>query len=229
MYYVNDNGLLDGLLERYPLLSTLRRELEKTFDLIYHSYYENGGKLLICGNGGSAADSEHIVGELMKSFRIKRPIDQGLANKLRSMGDDGAALADGLEDALPAIALSTHTALSTAFGNDRDANMTFAQQVHGYGFPGDVLLVLTTSGNSKNCVYAATVAKATGIKVVAITGAGGGRMKELADICIAIPERETYLVQELTLPIYHWLCAELECAFWGVSDDDEAVDEEEAL
>ena len=228
MYYVNKNGLLDGLIERNIKLSYVRGELTKAFEIIYQSYLD-GGKLLICGNGGSAADSEHIVGELMKSFRLKRPIDTGLANKLRLMGEEGTALADGLEDALPAIALSTHTALSTAFGNDRDASMTFAQQVLGYGFPGDVLLVLTTSGNSKNCVYAATVAKATGIKVVAITGAGGGRMKELADICIAIPERETYLVQELTLPIYHWLCAELECAFWGVSDDDEAVDEEEAL
>ena len=228
MYYVNKNGSLDRLIEKYPSLSTVKVELAKAFELIYHSYL-GSGKLLVCGNGGSSSDSEHIVGELMKSFKIKRPIDEELVNKLKLMGAEGETVSEMLEDALPAISLSSHTALSTAIANDTGSDMVFAQQVHGYGFPGDVLLALTTSGNSKNCVYAATVAKATGLKVIAITGASGGRMKELADICIAIPERETYLVQELTLPVYHWLCAELESVFWGANEDYESVDDEEAL
>lgn len=214
MYEVNKNGSLGLLIERYPALGSVRAELEGVFYALYNCY-ASGGKLLICGNGGSAADSEHIVGELMKSFKMKRPIDAAVAERLKEMGEDGVNLAEKLEGTLPAIALCGHTALSTAFGNDKDGFMTFAQQVYGYGCAGDVLLCLTTSGNSMNCVYAAEVAKAKGMTVVAITGASGGRMKELSDICIALPERETYLVQELTLPVYHWLCAELETAFFG--------------
>ena len=214
MYEVNKNGSLDELIARNPSLNSVRAELEKAFYNLYDCY-RSGGKLLICGNGGSAADSEHIVGELMKSFKMKRKIDSTVSEKLREMGEDGVNLAEKLEGALPAIALCGHTALSTAFGNDKDGFMTFAQQVYGYGCTGDVLLCLTTSGNSKNCVYAAEVAKAKGMTVVAITGESGGRMKELSDICLALPEHETYLVQELTLPVYHWLCAELESAFFG--------------
>ena len=214
MYEVNKSGSLDALIGRYPALATVRAELEKAFYAIY-TCYRNGGKLLICGNGGSAADSEHIVGELMKSFKMKRSIDATVAEKLKEMGEDGAALIDKLEGALPAIALCGHTALSTAFGNDKDGFMTFAQQVYGYGRAGDVVICLTTSGNSKNCVYAAEVARAKGMGVIAITGEGGGKMPALSDICIKLPERETYLVQELTLPVYHWLCAELESAFFG--------------
>ena len=214
MYEVNRSGSLDALMVRYPALIAVRAELEEAFYAIYNCY-RSGGKLLICGNGGSAADSEHIVGELMKSFKMKRPIDCAVAERLREMGEDGMALAEKLEGALPAIALCGHTALSTAFGNDKDGFMVFAQQVYGYGDSGDLLLCLTTSGNSKNCVYATEVAKAKGMTVMAITGEGGGRMSGLADICVALPERETYLVQELTLPVYHWLCAELETAFFG--------------
>ena len=214
MYEVNKSGSLDALIGRYPALSAVRAELEQTFYAVYNCY-RNGGKLLICGNGGSAADSEHIVGELMKSFKMKRPIDGAVAEKLREMGADGVALAEKLEGALPAIALCGHTALSTAFGNDKDGFMVFAQQVYGYGRSGDVLICLTTSGNSQNCVYAAEVARAKGMGVIAITGAGGGKMSALADVCVKIPEWETYLVQELTLPVYHWLCAELENAFFG--------------
>ena len=214
MYEVNKYGSLDGLIERYPALAAVREKLEKAFYALYNCY-ASGGKLLICGNGGSAADSEHIVGELMKSFKTKRPIDADVAVNLRKMGDDGVALAEKLEGALPAIALCGHTALSTAFGNDKDGFMVFAQQVYGYGCKGDVLVCLTTSGNSRNCVYAAEVARAKGMTVIAITGECGGKIREIADICIALPEKETYLVQELTLPVYHWLCAELETAFWG--------------
>ena len=214
MYEVNKYGSLDGLIERYPALAAVREKLEKAFYALYNCY-ASGGKLLICGNGGSAADSEHIVGELMKSFKTKRPIDADVAVNLRKMGDDGVALAEKLEGALPAIALCGHTALSTAFGNDKDGFMVFAQQVYGYGCKGDVLVCLTTSGNSGNCVYAAEVARAKGMTVIAITGECGGKIREIADLCIALPEKETYLVQELTLPVYHWLCAELETAFWG--------------
>ena len=214
MYEVNKSGSLDALIGRYPALCAVRVELEQAFYAVYNCYH-SGGKLLICGNGGSAADSEHIVGELMKSFKMKRSIDATVAEKLKEMGEDGAALIDKLEGAIPAIALCGHTALSTAFGNDKDGFMTFAQQVYGYGRAGDALICLTTSGNSKNCVYAAEVARAKGMGVIAITGEGGGKMTALSDICIKLPERETYLVQELTLPVYHWLCAELETAFWG--------------
>lgn len=214
MYEVNKYGSLDMLIWRYPALGTVRSEIENTFSALYNCY-RGGGKLLICGNGGSAADSEHIVGELMKSFKMKRPIDGDVAVNLRKMGTDGIALAEKLEGALPAIALCGHTALSTAFANDVDGFMVFAQQVYGYGCAGDALICLTTSGNSQNCVYAAEVARAKGMKVIAITGERGGKMREFADICIALPETETYLAQELTLPVYHWLCAELETAFWG--------------
>lgn len=202
---------LEQLTARYPALDAVKSEISASFDVLRHCY-EGGGKLLCCGNGGSAADSEHIVGELMKSFKKKRPISLELQDELRRYGEEGAALCEKLEGALPAIALTGHSALSTAFANDKDAYMVFAQQVNGYGCPGDVLLALTTSGSSKNCVYAAITAKCKGMKVISVTGEHGGRMKELSDICIRLPETETYLVQELTLPVYHWLCAELERA-----------------
>ena len=214
MYNENKKTMLDDLVKRYPSLSCVRNELENTFKAVYSSSMK-GGKLLVCGNGGSAADSEHIVGELMKSFRLKRPIDAGVSEALASMGDEGSGLAEKLEGALPAIALCSHTALSTAFANDKDSDMTFAQQVYGYGKADDVLLCLTTSGNSRNCIYAAIVARSKGMAVISITGEGGGKIKDFSDVCVAIPKRETYLVQELTLPVYHWLCAELEEAFWG--------------
>lgn len=200
---------LEQLTARYTALDAVKDGILASFDILYRCF-EGGGKLLCCGNGGSAADSEHIVGELMKSFKKKRPVSEALKNGLRKYGQEGDALAEKLEGALPAIALTGHTALSTAFGNDKDAYMVFAQQVNGYGKDGDVLLALTTSGNSKNCVYAAITAKCKGMKVISVTGENGGRMKELSDTCIRLPESETYLVQELTLPVYHWLCAELE-------------------
>lgn len=200
---------LDTLISRYPSLDAVKTDIFNVFDILYRSYSANG-KLLCCGNGGSAADCEHIVGELMKSFKRPRPLKHELADALKQYGEEGNALCESLEGAYPAISLCGHNALSTAFGNDKDPFMTFAQQVVGYGSKGDVLLSLTTSGNSKNCVYAAITAKSKGMKVVSITGEKGGRMKEFSDICIRVPERETYLVQELTLPIYHWLCAELE-------------------
>ena len=205
---------MEKLLKRYPALTEISDDIEKAVELLT-DMYKNGGKLLCCGNGGSASDSEHIVGELMKCFKIKRPIKKELADALAEYGDDGAELAATLEAALPAISLCGHSALSTAYGDDRNAYMVFAQQVNGFGTEGDTLLALTTSGNSKNCLYAAMVAKSKGMKVIGITGAKGGKLSELADICIKVPETETYLVQELTLPVYHYICAKLEEIFFA--------------
>ncbi len=205
---------MEKLLKRYPELTAVSEDIEKTVELLA-DMYRSGGKLLCCGNGGSASDSEHIVGELMKCFKIKRPIKKELADALSEYGSEGVELAETLEAALPAVSLCGHSALSTAYGNDRNPYMVFAQQVNGFGCAGDTLLALTTSGNSKNCLYAAMVAKAKGMKVIGITGAKGGKLSKLADICIKVPETETYLVQELTLPVYHYICAKLEEIFFA--------------
>ena len=202
------------LIMRYEKLGNVKNETEAALKLLINTY-ENGGKLLLCGNGGSAADCDHIVGELMKSFKLKRPIDNKLAAKLEALGETGKELAPLLEKALPAISLCEHNSLTTAYGNDREPSAIFAQQLLGHGKAGDTLLALTTSGNSKNCVYAATLAKALGINVISVTGAFGGRISDIADVAIKLPETETYLVQELTLPLYHYLCAELEKHFFG--------------
>ncbi len=204
---------MEKLLKRYPELMAVKGEMTDTRNLIIDTY-EKGGKLLLCGNGGSAADCEHIAGELMKSFKRKRPIKTELAERLAAFGEDGERLAKTLECGLPAISLCGHPALSTAYANDRDPYMVYAQQINAMGREGDLLIALTTSGNSKNCLYAAMVAKAMGLKVVSITGEGGGKIAELSDICIRLPECETYLVQELTLPLYHYLCAEAEDHFY---------------
>lgn len=204
---------MEKLLKRYPALSAVSNDITEAVELLT-DMYRHGGKLLCCGNGGSAADSEHIVGELMKCFKIKRPIKKELSDALLKYGKEGAELSGTLEASLPAISLCGHSALSTAYGNDRNAYMTFAQQVNGFGQSGDTLLALTTSGNSLNCIYAAITAKAKGMRVIGITGTGGGRLSSLADVCIRIPESETYLVQELTLPVYHYICARLEEIFF---------------
>lgn len=205
---------MEKLLKRYPSLSSVSEDIEKTVTLLA-DMYRSGGKLLCCGNGGSSSDSEHIVGELMKCFKLKRPINKELAAALAEYGKEGQDLAQTLESPLPAVSLCGHSALSTAYGNDRNAYMVFAQQVHGFGNAGDTLLALTTSGNSQNCIYAAMVAKAKGMKVIGITGAKGGRLSEISDVCIKVPETETYLVQELTLPVYHYICARLEEIFFA--------------
>ncbi len=204
---------MEKLLKRYPELEAVKDKMLTARELIIDTY-KNGGKLLLCGNGGSAADCEHIAGELMKSFKRKRPINDEFSKKLAVYGDEGIMIANTLECGLPAISLCGHVSLSTAYANDRDPYMVFAQQVNAMGKSGDLLISLTTSGNSKNCLYASMVAKAMGIKVISITGEGGGKIAELSDICINLPEKETYLVQELTLPLYHYLCAEAEDYFY---------------
>lgn len=204
---------LNTLISRYPVLEPLKAEILAAFETM-KTCYEQGGKVLLCGNGGSAADSEHIVGELMKDFCLPRPVPGEFLEKLAKISDS-EALRKGLRGALPAISLSSHTALMTALMNDGDPSLVFAQQVYGYGRGGDVLIALSTSGNSANVVRAAEVALALDMKVIAVTGARGGKLKELASCALCLPETETFKVQELTLPVYHALCLMLEEHFFG--------------
>ncbi len=197
---------LNRLTERYPALTPRRGEIEEAYRLLKQAY-EGGGKLLVCGNGGSAADAEHIVGELMKGFCLPRPLGEA---ECESLGK----LAEKLQGALPAIALTGQTALSTAFANDVDPEMVFAQQVYGYGKPGDVLLCISTSGNAQNVLNAARVAGCKGMRVIGLTGKDGGRLKAFCDVCIIAPGASTAEIQEYHLPVYHTLCAMLEAAFF---------------
>lgn len=206
---------LDLLLERYPKLEYVRQDIVDTYKIMAETY-ENGGKLLVAGNGGSAADAEHIVGELMKGFQKKRKPCAAFAAALQEASPElGPMLAENLQEALPAIALDGHPALSTAYMNDCEPLLCFAQQVNGYGCENDVFLGISTSGNSKNILYAAVVAKAKGMKVIALTGAKESRLEKIADICVKAPQTETYIIQELHLPIYHCWCLMLEETFWG--------------
>lgn len=206
---------IDLLMERYPKLNNVRREIIDAYLLMEESY-ENGGKLLIAGNGGSAADSEHIAGELMKRFKILRPVSKEYAEKLKEVDHvRGAELAKNLECSLMAIPLVAHEALTTAYINDVDGLGVFAQQLFGYGRKGDVFLGISTSGNSKNIMNATVVARASGIKVVGLTGAKGGELAMVADVAVKAPETETYMIQELHLPIYHCWCLMLEDHFFG--------------
>ena len=204
------NHYVDELIDRYPILKSKRESIVGAF-YILSACFRKHGKLLIAGNGGSAADAEHIVGELMKGFALPRRIDENLKEKLKDIDCNmGNELSDKLQQALPAIALSNHNSLNTAFLNDVDGQLCFAQQILGYGEANDVFLGISTSGNSMNILYAAIVAKAQGMKVIALTGKDGGRLAHMADVLIAVDEHETYKVQELHLPIYHCLCLMVE-------------------
>ena len=206
---------LNQLIERYPQLIVCREEIIEAYEILEYAY-NHGRKLLVSGNGGSASDSEHIVGELMKEFRLKRKVYANQAEALRQIDTElGKVLAEDLQGALPAICLTSHSALSTAFMNDSNADLIFAQQVNGYGKPGDVYLGISTSGNSKNVLYAAITAKSKGLKVIGLTGAKDNRLMTFADVCIRVPESETYKIQELHLPVYHCLCLMLEEKFFG--------------
>ena len=201
------------LMERYPLLQNCEKEIMEGFYEMKKSF-EQGGKLLICGNGGSSADAQHIVGELMKEFRLHRQVPETFAQECRRLYP-GEGLEARVQGALPAIAIGGNQALASAYANDADPEMAYAQEVFGYGRRGDVLLGLSTSGNSRNVVNAMKVAKAAGLCCIGLGGRGGGRLRELCDVYVALPEQETYLVQELTLPVYHAWCRMLKCAFWG--------------
>lgn len=206
--------MLDELIKRYPILERVREDIGAVYGILERCY-ENGGKLLIAGNGGSAADAEHIVGELMKGFVKRRPVTEEMKEALEKADPvRGKELSEKLQGGLPAIALVDHAALSTAFANDVDADMIFAQQVCGYGDKEDVFLGISTSGNSKNVDYAVTVAKAKGLSVIGLTGKDGGLLGKRADVAIIVPETETFKIQELHLPIYHILCLMLEEAFF---------------
>ena len=206
---------IDLLVERYPSLESARNDIVAAYLLLEESY-ENGGKLLVAGNGGSAADAEHIVGELMKGFKLPRKPKADFAEKLVEENQElGSVLAENLQGALPAIALDGHPALSTAYMNDCEPLLCFAQQVNGYGKSGDVFLGISTSGNSKNVLFAATTAHAKGMKVIGLTGAKDSKLKDMSDVCIKAPQTETYMIQELHLPIYHCLCLMLEDNFFA--------------
>lgn len=206
---------IDLLIKRYPTLVSCQEEIVNAY-LIMEECYEHDGKLLIAGNGGSAADSEHIAGELMKGFKSPRPVPQEFAKRLKAVDPvRGEELARNLERGLTALPLVAHEALSTAYINDVDSLGVFAQQLYGFGRPGDVFLGISTSGNSKNVMSATVVARALGIKVIGLTGAKGGELANVADVAVKVPQTETYMIQELHLPVYHCWCLMLEDKFFG--------------
>ena len=206
---------IDLLIERYPTLATVKQDIIDAY-LVMEECYEHDRKMLIAGNGGSAADSEHIAGELMKRFKTPRPITPEMAEKLKEIDPvRGVDLAKNLERGLMAVPLVAHEALSTAYINDVDGVGVFAQQLFGFGRPGDVFLGISTSGNSRNVMSATVVARALGIKVIGLTGANGGELASVADVAVKVPETETYMIQELHLPVYHCWCLMLEDKFFG--------------
>lgn len=206
---------VDLLISRYPVLEECKADIIGAYMLLKECY-ENDKKLLIAGNGGSAADSEHIAGELMKRFKILRRVPDEFAKKMKEIDSErGAKLAENLERGLMAIPLVAHEALTTAYINDVDGLGVFAQQLYGFGRPGDVFLGISTSGNSKNVMNATVVARALGMKVIGLTGVSGGELATASDVVIKVPETETYMVQELHLPVYHCLCLMLEDYFFG--------------
>lgn len=203
------------LIERHPALKCCEDSIAKAYLLMEQSYLSQH-KLLVAGNGGSAADSEHIVGELMKGFKLPRTLNNEFARTCQAINPEmGTTLSEHLQGALPAIALTGHLGLSTAFMNDCAPELVFAQQMYGFGQADDTFLAISTSGNSKNIIYAAIVAKAKGIKIVGLTGSKESKLSALADVCIQVPETETYKIQELHLPVYHCLCLMLEDRFFG--------------
>lgn len=208
---------LDLLIKRYPTLNECTGDILNAYKILEDSF-KNGNKLLVAGNGGSCADAQHIVGELMKGFKLPRKCSEEFENKLKSIdAERGAELAAKLQGGLPSIALVEHQGLNTAYINDVVGGglLTYAQQVYGYGKKGDVFLGISTSGNSKNVMNAAVTARALGMKVIGLTGAKGGELGKFADVAIKVPETETYMIQELHLPVYHCLCLMLEERFFG--------------
>lgn len=208
--------MLNELLERYSVLISCKEEITSAKDALIECY-KNGGKVLLCGNGGSCADCDHIVGELMKGFLKKRPLTEEKKAEMKancSLVDDD--ILNKLQGALPAISLPSITALNSAFCNDVDPELIYAQSLMSLGRKNDVLIAISTSGNSKNVYGAAKVAKALGVKVIALTGNTGGKLKGISDICICAPETETFKIQELHLPVYHYLCAAAEEEFFKI-------------
>jgi len=211
---MKNDKILDQLCERYPSLSDLKDRIAEAAGMIIDCY-TRGGKLLVCGNGGSSADSDHFAAELMKSFESRRPLDESLKKRLTEIsGSRGKILAEKLEHALPAISLPSNTALATAISNDIDPSMIFAQQVIGFGNEGDVLIGISTSGNSQNIVDACITARSLNLNVIGITGITGGKMKHHCDLLMNVPETRTAWVQELHLPLLHAICHIVEDHFY---------------
>lgn len=206
--------ILSDLIVRYPMLKSCEAEILDSFNLIYESYRLNG-TLICAGNGGSSADCDHITGELLKSFKIKRSICDDFNNDFKqAFPEDFDKITSSLEGALPAISLPSMSCVTSAFANDVDSSMVFAQLIYGLGNQNDVFLAISTSGNSANIVNAIKVAKVKKIKTIGLTGVTGGECVKYCDVCIKVPEEETYKIQELHLPIYHALCSMLEIAFF---------------
>lgn len=214
---MENRTLLEELIRRYPQLKDISYKISEAAEHLIRCY-ENGNKVLICGNGGSSSDSDHIAGELLKGFEQKRPLDDSMRNSLLLSGNRGPYLAEKLQAGLPAISLSAHTGLLTAVANDTDATLIYAQQVIGFGNPGDVLLGISTSGNAQNVLDAAITARAKGMTVIGMTGETGGKLKSNCDILINVPEKRTSFVQELHLPVYHTLCLMIESHFFGIEE-----------
>jgi len=209
-FEMENNSILQQLLNRCSNLAHLEESIKYAAKVIINSY-KNGGKVLVCGNGGSCSDADHIVGELMKSFEGYRPLETNLQEHLKEFSPErGVMLAEKLQQGLPAISLTVHNALITAIANDIHGDMIFAQQVTGLGNKGDVLIGLSTSGNSQNVVDAFIVAKVKGLKTIGMTGETGGKLKDLCDVLINVPEKRTAFVQELHLPVYHAICMMVE-------------------
>lgn len=207
--------IIDNSIRRYPNLNVIYNSLLNATSEIINCYI-NGGKLLICGNGGSASDSQHIVGELMKGFVLPRKLSIEKQEKINELFPENSKyFIENLQSTLPAISLVGETALTTAYANDKAPDLAFAQQVLGYGNTGDVLIAISTSGNSSNVFYASQIAKLNGMKVISLTGNNGGKLRYLSDILINVPSDETYIIQEYHLPVYHTLCLAVENEFFG--------------
>lgn len=211
----SSNEIMNELLERYPSLSYLKDNILKASNEIIKSY-QSGGKVLICGNGGSASDSDHIVGEFLKGFKLKRPLSDKESEKFKALfPDEYESLTSRLQGSLPAISLVSQAAIISAFCNDVDPEMAYAQQVYGYANEGDILIGLSTSGNAKNVGNAIKIAKVKGAITIGFTGFSGGKMKDICDILINVPEHETFKIQEFHLPVYHAICAIVENEIFG--------------
>ncbi len=209
---------LDDLQAHYPELESIMGPIRAACDMIA-STYRNGGKILTCGNGGSAADAEHIVGELLKSFELKRPLSEEIVSLIReNCPEEAERLIGRLQMPLPALALTSHLSFSTAFSNDEEPALVFAQGLLGLGKAGDVLIAISTSGNSENVVLAAKLAQALGIGTVGLSGTDGGRLKSICEICVCAPAEQTYRIQEYHVAVYHAMCREIENTFFGRKD-----------
>lgn len=208
-------GLMVDFFRKWPQMESLKPAMKEAVAMSVERVKE-GGKILICGNGGSAADSEHIAGELLKEFYIRRPLKGKLVEDLKaSCAEEGEYLAMHLQGSIPAISLVSQTGFLSAYANDAAPELSFAQEVLGYGEDKDILIAISTSGNAKNVNYAAMVAKVKGVKVISLTGESGGTLKKYTDVLLNVPERETYLVQELHLPLYHLYCRGVEFELFG--------------